>query len=370
MAEAERSTATPQSSPRAGLGEIPLSSHRPQEGADLALFAEALAARLPGSWTAVTHDHTANPLAFPLSGRVWDNGHLSRAYARTILRQDAVLTSDRGSELVVVDRPRRRHEFLVATLAPRGINVTDAVEAPDGVVVSADPARAASTVADRLIPRYAQAVHQARIEHLAVALAAGEHVLAEWDAVSNSLCDADHWPLDDRYGLRQQQRDSEMWAQFAPFLDYGPALLAHAEETLPLLDPTGPDAGRWRYRLRVLSDTLDAGAQVEANLQFVADALVPDHPGAKEVFDRAIAERNAEGWDCALTWMDNAGALVDLARAEQRLGRSPKGLKQSAQAGTARARSPLASRKSAAATKESAPRRGDLPGYDRRPRSR
>ncbi|MGA5631437.1 hypothetical protein [Streptomyces lydicamycinicus] len=352
------------------MAEAARSTSTPPERADLALFAEALAARLPGSWTAVIHDHTRNPSAFPLSGRVWDDGHLSHAYARTVLQQDAELTSQSGAKLVVIDRPLRRHEFLVAALVPRGINVTDTGKAPNGIAVSADPARAASAVADRLLPRYERAVHQVRIEHLAESVAAGERALVEWDAVSDSLCDADHWPLDDRYGLRQQQRDAEMWAQFAPFLDHGPALIAHAEETLPLLDPADRAAGRWPYRLRVVRDALTSGARVQADFQVVADALVPGHPRAKEVFDRAVAERNAEGWHYSLTWMENAGALVEMARAEQALRRGSEGLKRPAQAKAARARSPLAARKSAPPTQESAARPVDRQGLNRRPRLR
>lgn len=201
---------------RAVQREIPRSSHRPQERADLALFAEALAARLPGSWAAATREHADYSDQFPLRERLWGFGHARWALSEFVLQRDAMLTSDSGAELVVVDRPLRRREFLVAALAPQGINVTDAVTAPDGIVVSADPARAASVVADRLLPRYGRAVHQARIDHLAESVAAGERALAEWDSVSDRLCDADHWPLDDRYGLRQQQRDAERWAQFAP----------------------------------------------------------------------------------------------------------------------------------------------------------
>ncbi|MEV0372590.1 hypothetical protein AB0I10_22615 [Streptomyces sp. NPDC050636] len=354
MAEASRLAATP----------------RPQERADLALFAEALAARLSGSWTATTREHAAYSDQLPLRERLWGFGHARWALSEFVLQRDAVLTSDSGAELVVVDRPLRRHEFLVAALAPRGINVTDAVEAPDGIVVSAEPARAASAVADRLLPRYEQAVHQARIEHLADSVAAGERALAEWDAVSDSLCDADHWPLDDRYGLRQQQRDAEMWAQFGPFLDHGPALLAHAEETLPLLDARDRAAGRWPDRMRAVRGALEAGARVQADFRATSDALLPDHPRSKAAFAEAVAERNAEGWDCALTWMQNAGALVDMARAERALQRGAERSSRSARAEAARARSPLAARESPAATEASAtlPPAGRI-GRDRRPRS-
>ncbi|AJT68671.1 hypothetical protein T261_7069 [Streptomyces lydicus] len=354
MAEASRPTSTP----------------RARERADLALFAKALAARLPGSWTAATREHADLSDQFPLRGRVWGFGPARWALSEFVLQRDAVLTSESGAELVVVDRPLRRREFLVAALAPRGINVADTVEVPDGIVVIADPARAVSPAVDRLLPRYEQAVHQARIEHLAESVAAGERALAEWDAVSDSLCDDDHWPLDDRYGLRQQQRDAEMWVQFAPFLDHGPDLLAHAEEVLPFLDARDRAAGRWPDRLRAARGALEAGARVQAEFKAVTDALLPDHSRSKAAFAEAVVERNAEGWDCALTWMENASALVDMAEAEQALPSSPAGFKRSAQAESARARSPLAARESAAATKECAARPVDPPGHGRRPRLR
>ncbi|MEU8687722.1 hypothetical protein [Streptomyces sp. NPDC048665] len=204
-------------------------------------------------------------------------------------------------------------------------------------------------MADRLLPRYEQAVYAARIEQVAAAVTAGARVLAEWDAVSDSLCDADHWLLGDRYDLRKQVRDAEMWAQFAPFLDHGPALVAHAEETLPLLAPAERVAERWAYRLRSLREALDGGAQVQAGFQVVAEALLPERPGSKQVFADAVAMRNAEGWHYSLTWMDNAGALIDIARAEKALppppGRPIRGQRvRSARAEAARSWSPHAAR--------------------------
>ncbi|WP_431949501.1 hypothetical protein [Actinacidiphila sp. bgisy167] len=331
------------------------SSGLPDPQRDLAEFAGELAARLPGTWHAASHGPNAYAEDFPLGERVWDRGHVSWAFSEFTPLRNAVLTSDSGVELVVFDRPLRRHEFLVAALEPRGSGFAATAEAPTGIVVSADPARAASRVTERLLPRYEKAVHQARIEQLALAVAAGERVLDEWDAVSDSLCDADHWPLDERYDLRQRVRDAEMWAQFAPFLDHGPALAAHAEETLPLLDPAERVAGRWSYRLRALRETLDGGARVQTEFQVVAEALLPDHPRSGEVFADAVALRNAEGWHYSLTWMDNAGVLVDMARAEEALPAPParpvptQQAAQSARAEAARAWSPHAARQITAA---------------------
>ncbi|MFJ8107995.1 hypothetical protein [Streptomyces sp. NPDC096132] len=332
--------------PAAGSPVSPSSDHsaslaarKANERADLATFAQGLAARLPGSWTAVAQEHAAYAGQSPFAERLWDEGHVKWAFEQFVLSRHAVLISGTGCELVVVDRPRRTREFLVAALQPSGSDVADRVKAPDGIVVDSAPARAASAVADRLLPRYDQAVRAARVEQVAVAVAAGDRVLAEWDAISDSLCDADHGPLDERYDLRQQQRDAEMWALFAPFLDHGPALVAHAEEMLPFLDPQDCAEGRWPYRLRVLREALEGGARVQADFEFVTGALLPDHPRAGAAFAKAVVERNAEGWHYSLTWRESGGVLVEMARAERgRLVRSP----QYAQVQAARARSPHA----------------------------
>ncbi|MFJ8532840.1 hypothetical protein [Streptomyces sp. NPDC093591] len=335
--------------------QVASAARKPNDRADLAAFAQGLAARLPGSWTVVAHEHTAYADQFPLAQRVWDLGHVHWAFDQFVLSRDAVLTSDTGCELVVVDRPRRKREFLIAALQPSGSDVTDRVNAPNGIVVDADPVRAAAAVANRLLPRYEQAVREARVQHVALAVNAGERVLAEWDAVSDSLCDADHWPLDERYDLRQQQRDAEMWALFAPFLDHGPALVAHAEAMLPFLDPEDRADGRWPYRLRVLREALEGGARVQADFEAVTGALLPDHPRAEAVFTNAVVERNAEGWHYSLTWMENGGALVEMARAERALHGRPHRSQQSTQVQAARARSPHAIRRSVATTAVSAP---------------
>ncbi|WP_405931501.1 hypothetical protein [Streptomyces sp. NBC_00827] len=334
--------------------QIASTARRLNDRADLVAFAEGLAARLPGSWAVVAQEHAAYSDQFPLAQRVWDLGHVSWVFDQFVLSRDAVLTSDTGRELVVVDRPRRKREFLVAALQSSDSDVADRVNAPNGIVVKADPARAASAVANRLLPRYEQAVREARIEQVVMAVAAGERVLAEWDAISDNLCDADHWPLNERYDLRQQQRDAEMWAQFAPFLDHGPALVAHAEETLPFLDPEDRADGRWPYRLRVLREALEGGARVQADFEFVTGALLPDHPRAEAAFAKAVVERNAEGWHYSLTWMEDGGALIEMARAERGLRGHPHRPRQSAQVQAARARSPHATRQSVTTTAVSA----------------
>ncbi|MGW2702383.1 hypothetical protein [Streptomyces sp. NPDC001340] len=144
--------------------QVASTARKPNDRADLTAFAEGLAARLPGSWTVVAQEHAAYADQFPLAQRLWDLGHVHWAFDQFVLFRDAVLTSDTGCELVVVDRPRHKREFLIAALQPSSSDVFDRVKAPNGIVVDADPVRAASAVANRLLPRYEQAVHEARIE--------------------------------------------------------------------------------------------------------------------------------------------------------------------------------------------------------------
>ncbi|MFF4180214.1 hypothetical protein [Streptomyces sp. NPDC001750] len=335
------------------------SRRRPDTRADLAEFAEQLSARLPGSWTVALQEHGVDEGQIPLSERVWDYGHVSWALAKFTTRRSAVLTSDSGIELLVTDRPLRKDEFLVAAFEPRGTGSATTTKTRNGIVVSNDPVRAASRVTTRLLPRYQQAVRESQLSQVAKSVAAGQRVLAEWDAVSDSLCDADHWPLDERYGLRQQVRDADMWTQFAPFLQHGPALVAHAEQSLPRLDPAEHAAGHWTYRLRNLREALVGGARVQAEFRVVAEALLPDHPRSKAVFTDAVAMRNAEGWHYALTWMDNAGVLVDMARVEKALPTPPprplcEERIRSVRAEAARARSPHTARQITAAIEANA----------------
>ncbi|MER7050458.1 hypothetical protein [Streptomyces jumonjinensis] len=177
---------------------------------------------------------------------------------------------------------------------------------------------------------------------LAASVEAGEKVLADWDAVSDGLCDAEGWPLDDRYGLRQRQRDADMWAQFAPYLTEGTALIVPAEDVLPDLDQDQRLEHRWDQRLRALREVLDGGRRVHDAWLSVENALVPGHPRTEEVRSRALAERNAEGWHYALTWTENASALVEIAQAAQPLAGPDPEASRALRTEAARSRSPHA----------------------------
>lgn len=275
---------------------------QPDARADLAEFAEVLSALLPGSWTVALHEHGADGGQIPLSGRVWDYGHVRWAFCEFTTRRSVVLTSDSGIELLVTDRPLRKHELLVAAFEPRGTGFDTTTKTPNGIVVSNDPVRAASRVTTRLLPRYQEAVR--------VTGSAG--LPTPWLPVSafspngtrsRTACatpstgrSTSGMACASRSGTRRCGRSS------LPSSSTAPALVAHAEQTLPLLDLAEGAAGQWAYWLRSLREALAGGARVQAEFQVVAEALLPDRPRSNTVFADVLSVRNTEGWHYALTF--------------------------------------------------------------------
>lgn len=174
------------------------------------------------------------------------------------------------------------------------------------------------------------------------ATARGHQALADWDAVSDSLCDENHEPLDERYDIRQHQRDAEAWAAFEPFLDHGPQLLAQAEEDLRALhqDYENPDINtiaRRRSQLTALHNAVEAGRKERAAWEYANEMILRHHPRGPEFRRRAEILRNAEGWHYAITFADNADVLVEIDQATR--ARPAAGRARAAQAEAARSRS-------------------------------
>ncbi|MEU5833032.1 hypothetical protein ABZ820_04980 [Streptomyces diacarni] len=174
------------------------------------------------------------------------------------------------------------------------------------------------------------------------ATARGRKALEDWDAVSDSLCDANHEPLDERYDTRQHQRDAEAWAAFEPFLDHGPELLAQAEMDFHALhqDYENPDfetIRRRRSQLTALHHAVEGGRRERDTWQYADEMILRDHPRGPEFRHRAEILRNAEGWHYALSFAYNADVLVEIDQATR--ARAGAGRGRTAQAEAARARS-------------------------------
>ncbi|WP_217550037.1 hypothetical protein [Streptomyces sp. GbtcB6] len=135
----------------------------------LSLFASALAERLPGTWTSEYHRYRTFENQFPTIERLWDVGHVDYIVSQYTLGHDAVLDGPGGQQLYVTDRPRYRHQFVVAPLEPESFKThqISPVREPNGIAVPSNSVRAAAHVTRRLLPRYQAALDTVRDNALA-----------------------------------------------------------------------------------------------------------------------------------------------------------------------------------------------------------
>ncbi|MFG3253317.1 hypothetical protein [Streptomyces sp. NPDC048172] len=169
----------------------------------------------------------------------------------------------------------------------------------------------------------------------------GRKAQEDWNAVSDSLCDENHEPLDERYDVRQHQRDAEAWAAFEPFLDHGPELLAQAETDFRTLHQSdgSPDLetiARRRHQLTELRHAVEGGRRERAAWEWVNEMILPG-PEGDELRRRTEISRNAEGWHYAITFADHADVLVEIDQAIRHHSDSRDA--RTAQANAARTRS-------------------------------
>ncbi|WP_433888490.1 hypothetical protein [Streptomyces sp. CA-111067] len=293
-----------------------------QAPGQLRAFSDALARRLPGSWSAATDDYFAySPTHVHVMDRLWDNGHAEWALQDAVHEEAALLDGPGGEGFVVLARPRHRGQFLVAALAPPGIDgVLRTGHTPHGIAVPGDPIRAAVAVERRLLPRYQHSVETVRGPALREAHRLAQEALDDWDAVSDSLCDERGVPLDeDAYGIRQAQRDTEAWQPFETFLFHGSAAIEHAKTALPALPLPASTAERWSYKVRELTGALTEGIAIrdawESRLAGVLDQQVG--PARWVAFNDTLDERNAEGWYAMTLFIDHAPVLHAIDNAEQ-----------------------------------------------------
>ncbi|MFD9592510.1 hypothetical protein ACWDRR_27225 [Kitasatospora sp. NPDC003701] len=93
--------------------------------------------------------------------RLWDLGTAHWALLDFVNDRVGQVNHQAGLDLVVVRRPLRSHQYLVAALVPVGHGLAHQVQdyaVPFGVAVTDDPVRAAASVARRLLPSYQQAL--------------------------------------------------------------------------------------------------------------------------------------------------------------------------------------------------------------------
>lgn len=93
--------------------------------------------------------------------RLWDLGTAHWALMEFVNDHVGHLSHSAGLDLVVLRRPVRARQYLVAALVPLGHGLTYQAHdhaVPLGIAVPDDPTRAAAAVTRRLLPSYQQAL--------------------------------------------------------------------------------------------------------------------------------------------------------------------------------------------------------------------
>lgn len=147
---------------------------------------------------------------------------------------------------------------------------------------------------------------------LATAAAGINEACDAWDAVSDSLCDADGWPLDDKvYGDGKVKRDAEAWKHAEVFLDHGPEVLAGVRANADGPDYVeGPISDDLR-RLRGIDTTLLRAEELRHEWDGVMALMDGSQPSVLHLYqERAEEHRNTEGWHYAHELSYQGTALV------------------------------------------------------------
>ncbi|WP_432063489.1 hypothetical protein [Streptomyces sp. S1] len=150
---------------------------------------------------------------------------------------------------------------------------------------------------------------------LASAAAGINHASNAWDAVSDSFCDMDGWPVDEKgYADGKVKRDAEAWKHVEVFLDHGPEVLAAVRAAADNSDyaegPISEDLGR----LRGIDTTLEQAGQLQREWDQIMALMDASLPGSRKLYEeRAQEHRNSDGWHYAHELSHQGPALVRAA---------------------------------------------------------
>ncbi|MFJ4868576.1 hypothetical protein [Streptomyces sp. NPDC088757] len=150
---------------------------------------------------------------------------------------------------------------------------------------------------------------------LASAAAGINHASNAWDAVSDSFCDQDGWPVDEKgYADGKVKRDAEAWKHVEVFLDHGPEVLAVVRAAADSSDYAEGPISEDLYRLRRIDATLEQADQLRHEWDQIMALMDASQPGSLQLYQESAEEhRNAEGWHYAHELSNQGPALVRAA---------------------------------------------------------
>lgn len=136
-----------------------------------------------------------------------------------------------------------------------------------------------------------------------------------WDAVSDSSCDRDGWPIDEEgHADGKVKRDAEAWKHVEVFLAHGPEVLAGIRATASGADYVEGPVSEDLRRLRGIDTTLERAGQLRHEWDQIMALMDASLPGSRKIYEsRAERIRNADGWRYADELSLQGPALVRAA---------------------------------------------------------
>ncbi|MEI5100894.1 hypothetical protein RB200_23130 [Streptomyces sp. PmtG] len=173
-------------------------------------------------------------------------------------------------------------------------------------------------------PTPSNAIHEERLQQLALFLRESEQILTGFDAWREEHSDLDGWPLDDAEHSRHAvRRDADTWRSFNRVWPFAKELLATAEVQMQHLDPAHSQS-RWPWQLSVLDHALKRLDALQQEWVEARNVLPPSAGPGNFAYDDALAERNEEAWTYLEDWSNHGQALLEVQAAiQQAPPRSP-----------------------------------------------
>ncbi|MFD0314609.1 hypothetical protein [Streptomyces flavalbus] len=146
-----------------------------------------------------------------------------------------------------------------------------------------------------------RAAWRARVQALASAADGIRQASDQWDAVSDSYCDEDGWPVDETgHADGKVARDAAAWEHVETFLAHGPEVLSGVRSAAQPADYLDGPISADLLRLRGIDSVLERAGEIRREWDQVIALMEGCMPGSRELYEERAREiRNPEGWHYA-----------------------------------------------------------------------
>ncbi|MFJ8602219.1 hypothetical protein ACIREM_26595 [Streptomyces shenzhenensis] len=160
-----------------------------------------------------------------------------------------------------------------------------------------------------------RAAWRVRVQALASAADGIRQASDRWDAVSDSYCDEDGWPVDETgYADGKVARDAAAWEHVETFLTHGPEVLAGVRAAAQPADYLDGPISADLLRLRGIDSVLQRAGEIRCEWDQVIALMEGSMPGSRELYEERAREiRNSEGWHYADELSYSGAALARAA---------------------------------------------------------